>query len=537
MAASGGRAPGFADASALPARSGNSILWPMTVVGGSIAIAAFGVLGLYLLGNSDRAQLVAGQGAPDPANAIGSSLPAQARSMTRQTTFGTDLQPLVAEDGSEGAGRDENTAVPTTVATDRAGEADASSVPTTTTAPATTEPARSSTSVMVAPPQKAETEFLVGPALYANRAPNGERLASVVVTDHHLITSASALGNHSRVFLMVDGRYIEASVAHRDPASDVAIVVTADDSVTIDMPLLSMVTEPVMPGADAYLGYCLSEMPTEPAADAPAPAAGSTGDAGRTGGDNDAGDDDAADRSEPAETTVPPIVPQPGCGNGEAELQSYALPPSPETTEPPVQAPEFGQPSTGWETGREAESAPAQRSSDTVVYDPRAGTVYSTDVSATTLFDRTVYRSIQTNIQRPDGSAGAPLRDVRGRLVGVVLGSRDYHVSALPIERVMTIADSLIAWGVGHPAWIGIDGQPSSVGFVIDQVDENGPAAETLEPGDVLVTVNGERLQSQDHLTYLIRELGVGRAMTMSYLRQDEGRLNAEIVVGNQLEN
>lgn len=595
--------------------STGSILWPITVVGGSIAVAAFGVLGLYLMGSPSGEEVDAGAPGARP-DAIGSTPPSAA------ATIGPDIggsawQPLddgadpasagidgaeapsseTARDGAAAAGADG-------AAGDRSGEA---ATPTTNDS----NPTIGSEAREREPWSTATATEPVGPAIFTRAHLGSERLASLVAIDQHLITSASALKGHATVFLRVGGRWYRANVEQADMHSDVAVVGLYNDTMQLDLPAISTAAGPVENGIDAFVGYCDSEVapptPRRPTPDRDEPSARAIDEAAVGDGGNDTGDGGQIDgveiRSGPAglppaaatevlpdepdpeigsawqadgtgrtktddhrqgedgarserstvpvgpgdadgapveerggadtetgtskldQTTTPeedletnPAAtpgPEPGCGDGRIEPEPVGVVP-PELGEPPVRqtpGPDHGP--------DDLQEHP----------DPRAGVVISTTLPTATLSDHIVYEPILTGIKRSIGMAGAPLRDEAGRVIGVILGSSNPLVAALPIERASEVAESLVTWGTGSQAWLGIEGRMTAIGLRVEAVDEDSPALDEIRPGDYLTTVDGERLQGTDHLTYLVREAGVGEELSLWFRRPGQGRQQIEVEV------
>lgn len=148
---------------------------------------------------------------------------------------------------------------------------------------------------------------------------------------------------------------------------------------------------------------------------------------------------------------------------------------------------------------------------------------------------------IQTDAAINPGNSGGPLLDSAGRLVGVNSAIRSASGSsagvgfAIPVDLVNRIVPSLIATGRAPRPGIGITpvnpvvvARAGLLGVVVDTVRRGTPAAEagmkpldrkTGELGDVIIAVNGNRVET---LSTFIRELdrvGIGN--------------NAEITVEN----
>ena len=470
-------------------RSGGaaSILWPITVVGGSIAIAAFGVLGLYLVGNPTGTELVA-DGGSQPMGAISSSPPIPARPMAEPGSDGDNR--LLGDDNpwsGDESGADNRAAIPPASGqgqqTDGESEVEAGSdlghstadggdAATSTTLDVV--PTSLPTSTTTASPPSGSAASPPGPAVHVG-ASLSSRLASLVATDGYLLTSASALDGRNRVFLRLDGAWFKAKVAAADPASDVAVLVLLDEDAAPTIPTSATVIGTPVAGADVFVGHC-----------------------------------------RPAWTEATES------GPGASENSGRLVDPE---TEPSTGPP--GDPD-GSEVPGTAKPAPASEPS---CDDRSAGRVISNDTAVRTATGRMVYDPIKTSIHRSTGMAGAPLRDGVGRVTGLIIDSADPVVSALPIERALAVAESLVDRGVGSPAWLGLDGRPTSIGFELDHVNPDGSAAGILAPGDIIVTVNGARLENRDHLIHLVRRSGVGQVLTVTYLRRDDGPKTVELEI------
>lgn len=520
--------------SAVRSGSAASILWPITVVGGSIAIAAFGVLGLYLLGNPGGEEVYAGD-MNEPNGAITSSLPIAARALSdpvegrssqllRKDDASGDSQNGGTESGSTDDAGDEGTGMAADRSDPKNGDAgEPGSAPTTTTQPSASadrEPPGVTTTAT--PPARAEEP--VGPAVFATRNLRTEPMASLVATETHLLTSASALAGRTRVFLRVNARWFDAKVAASDLASDIAVIVPPDDEVWQHIPSVSAASTAVQHGSRAYVGYCRSDMAAVLAAVTEA----------------DSIDPEPAGTSPRTEPTIgSTALPGPGCGDGTGPV---ATPPEPESEQEdedevlPPTTKSAPKPPNGWDRGadgvdRDDGDGRTDYRSDSAEAERREGGVISTVDPARTLSNRIIYDPIRTGIHRSKAVAGAPLRDAEGRIIGVVIGSPDSVVSALPIERAVAVADSLMDLGAGSAAWLGVDGRLTPVGFEVVGLHPESPAVGFLEPGDVILTVGSERLQGWDHLIHLVRTAGVGQDITVSLQHSGGQRTTVELQI------
>lgn len=149
---------------------------------------------------------------------------------------------------------------------------------------------------------------------------------------------------------------------------------------------------------------------------------------------------------------------------------------------------------------------------------------------------RKIYDVIQTDAAINPGNSGGPLLDSSGRLIGV--NSAIYSPSgasagigfAIPVDVVKRLVPQLIARRRPVVPGIGIVALPESIatrnqldGVVVQEVVPASPAARAgLEGlrrargggfflGDLIVAVNGKRVQSMDEMTHIFEQQGSGR--------------------------
>ncbi len=117
---------------------------------------------------------------------------------------------------------------------------------------------------------------------------------------------------------------------------------------------------------------------------------------------------------------------------------------------------------------------------------------------------------LQTDAAINPGNSGGPLVNALGEVVGMNAsifsrgGGSEGVGFAIPIERVLRIADDLIQHGEVRRAWVGIDVEPEEAdefgrtrGVRVNRVTEGSPAWEAgIRSGDRLVAANARRLVS-----------------------------------------
>ena len=151
---------------------------------------------------------------------------------------------------------------------------------------------------------------------------------------------------------------------------------------------------------------------------------------------------------------------------------------------------------------------------------------------------------IQTDAAINNGNSGGPLIDSLGEVIGinqlVLRSSGSGNVAeglgfAIPSNLVRDIAAQLIATGsVEHP-YIGVGYQQNDSqiagqlslnttdGIVVTQVDPSSPAAKTgLQQGDVIVALNGQKIDQDHILAGLLLTHKPGETVNLTVLRDNQ---------------
>jgi serine protease Do len=136
---------------------------------------------------------------------------------------------------------------------------------------------------------------------------------------------------------------------------------------------------------------------------------------------------------------------------------------------------------------------------------------------------------IQTDAAINPGNSGGPLVNALGEVVGMNAsifsrgGGSEGVGFAIPIERVLRIADDLLEHGEVRRAWVGVDVEPEEAdvfgrtrGVRVSRVSPGSPAdAAGLRAGDRLVEANVRRLVSPLDLEALLLDLRAGDAIDL----------------------
>jgi serine protease Do len=131
---------------------------------------------------------------------------------------------------------------------------------------------------------------------------------------------------------------------------------------------------------------------------------------------------------------------------------------------------------------------------------------------------------IQTDAAINPGNSGGPLVNAVGEVVGMNAsifsrgGGSEGVGFAIPIERVLRIAEDLLEHGEVRRAWVGIDAEPEEAdefgrtrGVMVSRVTPGSPAWEAgIRSGQRLTTANGRRLVSPLDFEALLLDLRAG---------------------------
>ncbi len=154
---------------------------------------------------------------------------------------------------------------------------------------------------------------------------------------------------------------------------------------------------------------------------------------------------------------------------------------------------------------------------------------------------------IQTDAAINPGNSGGPLVNLRGELIGIntAIASKTGTSAgvgfAVPSNMARGVAQQLIERGRVIRGWIGIiprDLTPTIVrryapgataGVFVEAVYRNQPAiAAGIQPGDVIVSWDGQQITSVSQLARLVADSEIGSAVSVRLLRQDQSH---EVVV------
>ena len=149
---------------------------------------------------------------------------------------------------------------------------------------------------------------------------------------------------------------------------------------------------------------------------------------------------------------------------------------------------------------------------------------------------RTYTDLIQTDAAINPGNSGGPLVNIWGEVIGIntaILTPSGGSIGigfAIPINKAKRVLESLIRYGEVRWPWVGIVMQELTPelseklgiegGVQIVGVEEGGPADRAgVQPGDILVKVNGKRVTSMFEAREEILKAKVGETVTLTVMR------------------
>ena len=158
---------------------------------------------------------------------------------------------------------------------------------------------------------------------------------------------------------------------------------------------------------------------------------------------------------------------------------------------------------------------------------------------------------IQTDVAINPGNSGGPLFNLKGEVVGI--NSQIFTRSggfmglsfAIPIDVAMNVANQLRTDGKVSRGWLGVViqevdkglaesfGLDRPAGALVAQVLDNGPAAKGgIKVGDVILSVNGQKIEESADLPHLVGNLKPGAKADMEIIR-DGKRQTLNVIVGD----
>ncbi|MDH4083153.1 MAG: Do family serine endopeptidase [Nitrospira sp.] len=142
---------------------------------------------------------------------------------------------------------------------------------------------------------------------------------------------------------------------------------------------------------------------------------------------------------------------------------------------------------------------------------------------------------IQTDASINPGNSGGPLFNLRGEVIGINTAIINFAQGigfAIPSNMAKQVIEQLLAKGKVVRGWLGVGIQPLTAelakkfgvteggGVLVNEVFEKDPAALAgIQPGDVIVRINGVLVDSPNRLSRLIGTLAPGATSRIEVVR------------------
>ncbi len=160
---------------------------------------------------------------------------------------------------------------------------------------------------------------------------------------------------------------------------------------------------------------------------------------------------------------------------------------------------------------------------------------------------------IQTDAPINSGNSGGALVNTKGEFVGMSTATmsdsndaKAYGISfAIPARQVLSILSEILKNGRVVRGYLGIlaeniydENQEGSVksrsrGIIITSIDPHGPARGELQPGDIIVSVNGNEARDMQTLMDLVADSAAGTKVTFEIIRNGR-KSSCSVVVSEQ---
>jgi S1-C subfamily serine protease len=160
---------------------------------------------------------------------------------------------------------------------------------------------------------------------------------------------------------------------------------------------------------------------------------------------------------------------------------------------------------------------------------PNLGMLAGIDRKCLGRYFSTVHLRVNVPIQR--GEAGAPLLNMKGEVVGIVVSSLENNSAcyAVPIEAAEKIRSDFVRFGEARHGWIGVNQfsetpEPADGSRVeITQVVEHTPAADAgIKPGDVLLQLGRKRITGAEDVFDAAFYITAGDVVPVTVMRRNE---------------
>jgi serine protease Do len=154
---------------------------------------------------------------------------------------------------------------------------------------------------------------------------------------------------------------------------------------------------------------------------------------------------------------------------------------------------------------------------------------------------------LQTDAAINPGNSGGPLLNLEGEVVGINSAIIPYAQGigfAIPVNMAKEVVDDLIEFGKVNRGWLGVYIQPiseefanayglkSKDGAVVSDVVPGSPAEKSgIHRGDVLVELNGEKIEKPSQFVSMVRQSMAGEEVKIGLIRQGK-KMEMSVLLG-----
>lgn len=162
---------------------------------------------------------------------------------------------------------------------------------------------------------------------------------------------------------------------------------------------------------------------------------------------------------------------------------------------------------------------------------PNFGMIAGLDRKCLGRYFSTIHLRANVPIQR--GEAGAPLLNMKGEVVGIIVSSLENNSAcyAVPIEAAEKIRSDFVRFGEARHGWIGVhqfsEAPKAAAGSRVEitQVVEDTPAAQSgIKPGDILLQLGQKKVTEPEDVFDASFYVTAGDVVPVTVMRGNEKR-------------